>query len=60
MSSKLDDNRWLIRSLTAARAEVARWPEWKKEAMRVLPDPKPAAEASAPRSPASGSTPTNE
>ena len=60
MSSKLDDNRWLIRGLTAARDEVARWLEWKKQAMRVLPDPKPAAEPSATRGSASGSTPTSE
>jgi len=30
---------WLERSLRSAREEVAGWPEWKKKAMRVLPDP---------------------
>lgn len=30
---------WLLDSLKSARAEVATWPEWKKKAMRVLPDP---------------------
>lgn len=34
-----DDDNWLERSLRSAQAEVASWPEWKKKAMRVLPEP---------------------
>jgi hypothetical protein len=32
-------NDWLARSLGSALAEVGGWPDWKKEAMRVLPEP---------------------
>ncbi len=37
MSSEPKDG-WLARSLRSAREEVAKWPQWKREAMRVLPD----------------------
>lgn len=30
---------WLIQTLTRARDEVAKWPEWKKIAYRVIEDP---------------------
>ena len=33
------DAGWLERSLKDAAAEVATWPQWKKDAMRVISDP---------------------
>jgi hypothetical protein len=32
------DDGWLMRSLKSASEEVAKWPEWKKRAFRVLPE----------------------
>lgn len=40
MTDERNEN-WLERSLRSASAEVATWPEWKKKAMRVPPDPAP-------------------
>lgn len=31
-----EEDNWLERSLKSASAEVAKWPEWKKKAMRVM------------------------
>lgn len=43
MTTRDDNENWLVWSLRDARERVAAWPEWKKEAMRVLPEPKPEA-----------------
>lgn len=34
-----DERKWLDASLRQASASVAAWPEWKKQAMRVIPAP---------------------
>jgi hypothetical protein len=47
-----DDDDWLVRSMTRARNDVAAWPEWKKQAMRVLPEPEAEARESEPTPPA--------
>lgn len=47
MTTRDESEGWLVRSLRDARAKVAAWPEWKKEAMRVLPEPRSASEGAA-------------
>ncbi len=44
MTTKDESENWLMWSLRDARAKVAQWPDWKKEAMRVLPDSPPESE----------------
>ena len=39
----------LVRSMTRARNDVAGWPEWKKQAMRALPEPTAEAREAARR-----------
>lgn len=39
---------WLVQTLTHARDQVAKWPERKKIAYRVIEDPERVSAASAP------------
>lgn len=59
MTNERNEN-WLERSLRSASAEVATWPEWKKKAMRVLPDPPTDAGLTAEPSPAVSTRSRNE
>ncbi len=43
MTTRDESESWLVWSLRDAREKVAAWPDWKKEAMRVLPEPKSEA-----------------